>query len=155
MTSLNRITLVGLAAAALGLASLSLLAWGGSIVDDPGTERGSVEPSHRSPAPASVPAPRRATAPRSGVQWPMAKLMRAIDGLRIRIGSTVVRVDADTTLCSGETPPVTRHGTRFWTRFRCTFTTFGVAGPERDLDFRVHPLGPRRFAVSGARWIGG
>jgi hypothetical protein len=85
----------------------------------------------------------------------MPKLMRAIDGVRIRAGSTVVRVEADTTLCSGEESPIRRKNTRVWRRFRCTFTTFGAGGPERDLDFRVHPLGRRRFSISGARWIGG
>jgi hypothetical protein len=81
--------------------------------------------------------------------------MRSIDGVRIRAGSTVVRVEADTTLCSGEEAPIRRNGTRVWERFRCTFTTFGAGGPERDLDFRVDPLGPRRFSVSDVRWVGG
>jgi hypothetical protein len=157
MTSLDRIARVGLAATVLVLASLGLLAWNGSIFDDPGPSgQTSVEASRRAPPPPSGPSspPRRTTSPPSGVHWPMSKLMRAIDGVRIRAGSRVVRVEADTTLCSGENSPIRRKATRFWERFRCTFTTFRAGEPERDLDFRVHPLGPRRFSISGARWIG-
>jgi hypothetical protein len=152
MTNLGWIALVGTAAAALALASLGLVAWDGSIFDDTGPlGQNSIETSQRTPPSP----PRPAISSRSGVHWPMAKVMRAIDGVRIRAGSRVVRVQAETTLCSGEEPPVRRKATRSWERFRCTFTSFRASVPERDLEFRVHPLGPRRFSISGARWIGG
>lgn len=90
-----------------------------------------------------------------GGYWPVAKVMRALDGERIRVGSKRVRVDSLTSLCSGEGGAKRRGGVRMWTHFRCTFSTFTALGPGRDAEFRVHVLGPRRIGVSGARWIGG
>jgi hypothetical protein len=57
--------------------------------------------------------------------------MRAIDDVRVRVGSRVVRIDAATALCSGEGRGVMRRGLRTWLHFRCTFTTFGATGPGR------------------------
>jgi hypothetical protein len=165
MTRFDRIAVVGLAAAALGLVAVVVLAWGGSIADDsPSPPRGSPSPPEQArrsaappaPPPTSLERPPPPASPRAeGVHWPMGKLMRALDGSRVRIGSTVVRVEADTTLCSGENTPVRRNGARFWTRFHCTFTTFAAGVPDRDVEFRVRPVGPRRLSVTGARWIGG
>jgi hypothetical protein len=90
-----------------------------------------------------------------GGYWPVAKVMRALDGERIRVGSKRVRVDSATSLCSGERRAMRRGGVRTWTHFRCTFATFTASGPGRDAEFRVHVLGPRRIGISGARWIAG
>ena len=90
-----------------------------------------------------------------GGWWPVAKVMRALDGERIRVGSKRVRVDSATSLCSGERRVKRRGGVRTWTHFRCTFSTFTASGPGRDAEFRVHVLGPRRIGISGARWIAG
>ena len=89
-----------------------------------------------------------------GTPWPNVKAMRAIDGVRVGVGSRVVRIDNETSLCSGEGRAVTRRGVRMWTHFRCTFTTFTAAGPGRDIEFRLHALDARRFRISDARWIG-
>jgi hypothetical protein len=40
---------------------------------------------------------------------------------------------------------------RQWRHFRCTHTT--RRGLGRDVDFRVHVLGVRRFLITDARWI--
>ena len=85
--------------------------------------------------------------------WPMAKLMRAIDDVRVRVGTRVVRVHAETTLCSGEGPSIRRAGTRRWSRFSCTYTTFTKQGVDRDLDFRVRVTGLKRFVISDAHWV--
>jgi hypothetical protein len=164
MTRFDRIAVIGLAAAALGLVAVVVLAWGGSIADDPPSPpRSSPPPPEQAgrsaappaPPPTSLERPARASPRAEGVHWPMGKLMRTLDGSRIRIGTTVVRVEADTTLCSGENTPERRNGARSWTRFRCTFTTFVRGVPDRDVEFRVRPVGPRRLSVTGARWIGG
>jgi hypothetical protein len=89
-----------------------------------------------------------------GTPWPVAKAMRAVDGARMRVGSKVIRVDAETALCSGEGRAATRRGVRTWRHFRCTFTTFTTRGPGRDVEFRLHALDSRRFQLSDARWIG-
>ena len=96
-----------------------------------------------------------AAAHTGGAFWPVAKVMRAIDDARIRVGTKVVRVDSDTTLCSGEGRARLRKGVRTWTHFRCTFSTFTAGGPGRDIEFRLHALDARRFATTSARWTPG
>jgi hypothetical protein len=90
-----------------------------------------------------------------GVSWPTAKTMRIVDEKRVHIGTRVVRVDVETTLCSGEGQATRRGGVRVWRHFRCTFTTFTALGPGRDVEFRVHPLDARRVAITDARWVVG
>jgi hypothetical protein len=87
--------------------------------------------------------------------WSVAHVMRAIDGVRLRVGTRVVRIDTATTLCSGEGRKVIRHGVRTWSRFVCTFTTFTKAGLDRDLEFQVYPTSRTRFAIRDAHWITG
>lgn len=90
-----------------------------------------------------------------GAFWPVPKVMRVIDDTRIRAATKVVRVDSDTTLCSGDGQARLRRGVRTWTHFRCTFSTFTARGPGPDVEFRVHALDVRRFTISSARWISG
>jgi hypothetical protein len=86
--------------------------------------------------------------------WPIAKVMRLIDGVRVRVGTRVIRIDTETTLCSGEGPSVRRSGIRRWSRFKCTFTTFTRQGLDRDLEFQVRVTGARRFVIRDAHWVG-
>ena len=88
-----------------------------------------------------------------GAYWPVAKTMRSIDGAQVRIGGTVLRLDSETTLCSGLGRPTRRQGVRAWNHFHCTFTTFRRGLPWRDLEFRLHALDARRFAITSPRWI--
>jgi hypothetical protein len=85
--------------------------------------------------------------------WPMSKVMRAIDDVRVRVGTRVVRIHKETTLCSGLAPSIRRAGIRRWSRFACTYTTFTKQGVDRDVDFRVRILGLRRFAITDAHWV--
>jgi hypothetical protein len=94
-----------------------------------------------------------AAAHRGGASWPVAKVMRSIDDARIRVGTKVIRVDSETTLCSGEGRARLRGGVRTWMHFRCTFSTFTARGPGRDVEFRLHALDARRFVITQARWI--
>jgi hypothetical protein len=99
----------------------------------------------------AVAAPAGARALRS--YWPVSKVMRAIDDVRVRVGTRVVRIHKETTLCSGEGPSIRRRGLRRWSRFACTYTTFTKRGVDRDLDFRVRVLGTTRFAITDAHWV--
>jgi hypothetical protein len=85
--------------------------------------------------------------------WTVAKVMRVTDDARVRVGGSVVRVDVDTTLCAGQGTAMRRHGVRAWRHFACTHTTFTRHRPGRDIDFRVHVLGTRRFVITDARWV--
>lgn len=96
-----------------------------------------------------------AAAHRGGAFWSVAKVMRAVDDAPVRVGTKSLRVDSETTLCSGEGPATRRRGVRMWTHFRCTYTTFTPRGPGRDVEFRVHALDARRIAITDARWIVG
>jgi hypothetical protein len=87
-------------------------------------------------------------------QWSLSKAMRKIDDRRIRIGSHVVRIDSETTLCSGVGRGVRRDGVRRWAEFRCTYSAF-LAGGIYDCSFRLHVRGPRKYVITDARWIAG
>jgi hypothetical protein len=86
--------------------------------------------------------------------WTLAHAMRAIDGVRIHVGTRVVRIETDSTLCSGEGRSIRRHGERKWNRFVCTYTTFTKSGLDRDLEFRLYVTGRTRFVIRDAHWIG-
>ena len=90
-----------------------------------------------------------------GAFWTLDKVTRIVNDKRIRVGTKLVRVNADTTLCSGDGRGWLRRGTRTWTHFHCTFTTFTVLGADRDVEFRVHALGALRMTITDARWVVG
>jgi hypothetical protein len=85
--------------------------------------------------------------------WPMTKVMRVLDGTRVRVGTAAVRIQSETTLCSGQGRSIRRNGVRRWSRFACTYTTFTRRGVDRDLDFRVLVRGQRRFRIVDAHWV--
>jgi hypothetical protein len=84
--------------------------------------------------------------------WPLSKLMRVVDGDRIHIGERVVTVHKASMLCGGEGRAVRRRGVRAWRHYMCTYTTFRLGRPDRDLEFRVHVVGPG-VKITDARWI--
>jgi hypothetical protein len=84
--------------------------------------------------------------------WSVPKVMRATDDVRVRVGTTFVRIDEATTLCNGQGTSMRRNGVRRWRHFLCTYTT--RRGLGRDVEFRVHVLGLRRFVVTDTHWVG-
>ena len=86
--------------------------------------------------------------------WSVTKVMRVTDDARVRVGKSVVRIHAETTLCAGQGTSRRLRGVRQWRHFVCTYTTFTRRGVGRDLDFRVHVLGVRRFVITDAHWVG-
>jgi hypothetical protein len=87
--------------------------------------------------------------------WSIGKVLRRVDGVAIRVGTRKVRVESDSTLCSGYGTSIRRSRLRLWRHFNCTYTTFTKAGVDRDLDFRLHVRSVRRFSISDAHWISG
>jgi hypothetical protein len=87
--------------------------------------------------------------------WSVAKVMRMADDARVRVGNTTVRIDEATTLCSGQGLWRRRNGVRRWRHFACTYSIITRQGVGRDLEFHVHVLGVRRFAITNARWVSG
>ena len=85
--------------------------------------------------------------------WSVAEVMRVTDDAHVRVKRSVVRVDMETTLCAGQGSSTRRRSVRVWRHFVCTYTTFTRQRPDRDLDFRVHVLGLRRFVITDARWV--
>jgi hypothetical protein len=85
--------------------------------------------------------------------WSVDKVMRKLDGDRIRVGTRTVRVHRETTLCAGRGVSIRRDGMRRWRRFLCTYTTFTKSGVGRDVDFRVRVLSRTRYAVYDAHWV--
>jgi hypothetical protein len=85
--------------------------------------------------------------------WSIGKVLRRLDGSAVRVGARNVRVDEESTLCSGYGTSVRRGRLRMWRHFNCTYTMFTKAGLDRDLEFRVHVRGAKRFALSDAHWI--
>jgi hypothetical protein len=88
-----------------------------------------------------------------GSYWSVAKVMHKIDGVRVRAGAKVVRIQSETTLCAGTGPSIRVHGVRRWRRFACTFTTFSRNGVDRDLEFVARVLGPKRFELRDVQWV--
>ena len=75
--------------------------------------------------------------------WSVAKVMRETDDVRLRVGTRFVRIDEATTLCSGQGTSRRRNGVRRWRHFL-----------GRDVEFRVHVIGLRRFVITDAHWVG-
>jgi hypothetical protein len=96
------------------------------------------------PSPARVPP----------TYWTVDRMMRELDTTRVELKARAIRVETESTLCSGEGAPIRRGGTRMWRRFACTFTSFDRQGVDRDLEFRVRITGATRFVVRDAHWIG-
>jgi hypothetical protein len=86
-------------------------------------------------------------------RWSLGELMRALDGRPVVVGGRTVRVQTESTLCGGEGSSVRVNGVRRWSRFACTFTTFGPSGIERDVDFRVAVVDRRRLRITSAAWV--
>ena len=83
--------------------------------------------------------------------WSLKKLVRTLAGRRIRIEGRVVRLDAESLLCSGGGGGQRRAGGRVWTEFSCTQPTFPpgqLVGP--DAEFRVQVTGSAKFRVTDA-----
>ena len=89
----------------------------------------------------------------SGPAWPVAKVMRRIDGASVTVGGTRVRIRTATALCSGVGPSRQVGGEARWPAFDCTYTLF-ARGIDRDLEFRVDVVDRRRYRLGDFRWLG-
>lgn len=96
---------------------------------------------------AAVPAPAHST--RSS--WSYAALMQRLDGTTVRVAGRRFRVRSELVICNGEGRAARRAGVRRWKHFTCTQTLFR-SGLGRDMTWRVHVLGAKRFRISNARW---
>jgi hypothetical protein len=86
--------------------------------------------------------------------WSLGQVMKRLTGTRLHVGARVVRIDADTLLCSGDGRPGRVRGTRVWKHFVCTYSVFAAHGIY-DCEFRVHVLGLRKFVITDAHWPSG
>jgi hypothetical protein len=87
--------------------------------------------------------------------WSVGKVLRRLDGTWIRVGTRRVRVESDSTLCSGEGASIRRRGVRTWRHFACTYTVFTRGFVDRDLDFRLHVRSGTRFTIADVHWVAG
>jgi hypothetical protein len=103
---------------------------------------------------ALVSAPALAAAASPGARyWPVLKVMRAIDGKPVSVAGRSVRIEADTTLCSGNGRSIRVRGIPRWRLFRCTHTTITRRGLDRDLEFDVRVLDARRIRITNPAWV--
>jgi hypothetical protein len=102
-----------------------------------------------------VGAPGAAVAHSGPAHWPLQKVMQRIDGKRIHIRRRALRIDLETTLCSGLGPAVRQRGMRTWKHFDCTYSAFIAGRGIYDCDFRVHVLAVRDYLITNARWTSG
>ena len=99
-----------------------------------------------------------ATAPRAGAHrgapfWSHQKVMARVDGAAVVIGRWKGRVDAPSTLCSGDGRGASWSGARHWRHFTCTWTIFKSGGQiDRDVTFRLHTVTTNRFVITSARF---
>ncbi len=96
---------------------------------------------------AAAPAPAHSTR----TSWSYAALMQKMDGVTVRLAGRRFRVRSEFVICNGEGRAVRRAGVRRWKHFTCTQTLFR-GGLGRDMTWRVHVLGRKRFRISDARW---
>jgi len=87
--------------------------------------------------------------------WSIGNALHRVDGAAIRVGTRTLRIEGDSTLCSGYGSSIRRSRLRLWRHFECTYTTFTKAGVDRDLEFRLHVRSTTRFRLSDAHWISG
>ena len=87
--------------------------------------------------------------------WSFQKVMNRIDEKRITVEKRVVRIDSETTLCTGLGPAVRQRRIRTWKHFACTYSVFVAGGGIYDCDFRVHVLGTRKYVITNASWTSG
>jgi hypothetical protein len=98
-------------------------------------------------------APHPAEAHSGAPMWTLAKVMRKIQGARIRIGGRALRVRAAATLCSGDGRAARWGGIGHWRHFTCTWTTFDAQRRvDRDITFDVHTLTRVRMLISNVRY---
>jgi hypothetical protein len=95
-----------------------------------------------------------ATAQARVTYWSLGKMMRMLDNTRVAVKGRSVRIETESTLCSGEGRSIRRRGVRMWHRFACTYTTFTKRGVDRDLDFNVRATSATRFVIFDAHWVG-
>ena len=86
-----------------------------------------------------------------GAYWPFGKVIRTLDGTKIRIGRRTVRIEGAVTACTGQGRARNRRGRPAWNHFRCIRSTLSPRG--RDFAFVVHVHGTRRFTISEAHFI--
>jgi hypothetical protein len=84
--------------------------------------------------------------------WSLGKTMHRLDGMRLRVGARVVRLDAPSLLCSGVGRAVRDRGVRKWRRFHCTYVAF-ISGVTYDCEFRAVVV-RGRLSLLDPRWIG-
>jgi len=85
--------------------------------------------------------------------WTLKTVLSRIDGAKVIVGRWSGRVDADSTLCSGNGRALVRTRRRHWRHFTCTWTVFDRRGAvDRDVTFAVHVLAGRRFAITRGRF---
>jgi hypothetical protein len=87
--------------------------------------------------------------------WSISKVLRRVDGATVRVGLRKVRIDSESTLCSGYGSSIRRGRVGLWRHFNCTYTTFTRRGVDRDLEFRLHVRSATRFTLSDAHWVSG
>jgi hypothetical protein len=88
----------------------------------------------------------------AGAAWTLTAVVERLAGRHIRVGRTIVPLEADTLTCGGEGAERRRGGRPAWQRFRCVQPTFRADGlPGPDAVFIVEPTGRRTFIVRGRR----
>jgi hypothetical protein len=79
--------------------------------------------------------------------------MARVDGAAVVIGRWKGRVDAPSTLCSGEGRGAMWSGARHWRHFTCTWTVFKSGGQiGRDVTFRLHTVTTKTFVITSAHF---
>jgi len=98
-----------------------------------------------------VPSVRASESHRTRWSWSYSALMQRIVGARVPMPGRRIVVDRDLVICSGQGKPLRlRTGPR-WKHFTCTQTLFRN-GIDKDVTFRVHVRGQRRFAITDVRY---
>jgi hypothetical protein len=85
--------------------------------------------------------------------WTLGKTMQRLDGMRVRVGQRLIRLETPTLLCSGVGRAFRQDGVRRWQRFHCTYVVF-IHGRTYDCEFRAVVVRGQRLSLRAPRWIG-
>jgi hypothetical protein len=132
---------------AIGIVVAALLAGcGGSDQAGSRPERSTAAPKPESRT-GTTPAP----PPTPGSRWSYSKLVRKLAGRTLTMPHGRIRLDRGLLECNGRGAPVRRGGTRRWSRYTCTQTSFR-GGVDRDITFDVVIRGPSRLEITSERY---
>jgi hypothetical protein len=99
---------------------------------------------------ATSPTNTTATQPSAGAYWPYEKVVAHLAGRSLAFAHGTVHLQSALLECNGNGVPLRIGGTRSWSRYTCTQTTF-QGGADHDVTFDVVISSATQLTISSPR----